>query len=264
MTDAYVRGVGFWSPGFPSAAAWCSGRPEDGAARPGAALLAGPLGRRATGLTRLGVEALQQAASDAKVDVSSVATVWATAHGEHETAVEILRGLVLGDGRVSPTKFHNSVYNTAAGYASIATGNRQPSTTLSGGADLVAMALLEGLCTLSAGARNVIVVVLDEPMLPPFDARGATAPMAAAFCISSEPGGARVRLAGLRREGATRVPRHPRFGGLYVSAALPLLEAVVLGRTTRVALELDTGEAQPAWTIGVSTVGRAAGESHRA
>lgn len=252
--QAFVRGLGLWSPGFSSVSDWCSGASRSEAVKPEASSLGGALGRRATALTRIGVEALQQAASDAKVEVSAVPTVWATAHGEHETAVEILRGLVLGDGRISPTRFHNSVYNAAAGYASIATGNRQPSTTLAGGADLVAMALLEGLCVLHAGARDVIVVALDEPMLPPFDARGAAAPLAVSLCLSADSGAAQARVSGLRRRDVAPVARHPRFGGLYVSAALPLLEAVANGRRERVALELDHGQTQGVWTIDVEGV----------
>ncbi len=55
-----------------------------------------------------------------------------------------------GTGKLSPTRFHNSVYNTASGYVSIATGNRSPSTTLTGGADLVGCALAEALCQVEA------------------------------------------------------------------------------------------------------------------
>jgi hypothetical protein len=261
--EAYVRGVGFWTPGFPDAEAWCSNRWSQEAVKPEARLLDGALGRRATGLTRLGVETLQQAAQDAKVDPSTISTVWASAHGEHETAVAILRSLFVGDGRISPTKFHNSVYNTAAGYASIATGNRAPSTTLSGGADLVAMALLESLCLLSAGASNVIVVMADEPMLAPFDAREARAPLSVAFCVSRDPKGARARISGLRRDRVSPMPLHPRFGGLYVSAAIPLLEATLLQRSACIPLELQAGQAQPIWRIDVGAAGPAASEGGR-
>ena len=261
--EAYVRGVGFWTPGFPSAEAWCSNQSSPEALKPEAGLLEGALGRRATGLTRLGVEVLQQAAADAKVELSTVPTVWASAHGEHETAVAILRALFVGDGRISPTKFHNSVYNTAAGYASIATGNRAPSITLSGGADLVAMALLESLCLLSAGASNVIVVMFDEPMLAPFEAREAKTPLSVAFCVSKDPAGARARISGLRRDWASPAPLHPRFGGLYVSAAIPLLEATMLQRSACVPLELQRGQAQPIWMIDVSAAGPAASEGDR-
>ena len=51
--------------------------------------------------------------------------------------------MLRGEGKLSPTHFHNSIHNTASGYASIATGNGAPSTTLSGGAELVASSFLD-------------------------------------------------------------------------------------------------------------------------
>jgi len=249
MIDLWVRGVGLWTPGFPDAGAWCSGRSSEEAQAPEAKLLGGAIRRRATGQTRMAVEVLQQAGRDAGCDLSSVPTVWATAHGEHETAVAILEMMQCSEGRLSPTRFHNSVYNTASGYASIATGNRAPSTTISGGRELVAVALLEAHCLLQAGAQDVIAVFADEPMRPPFDARGAGAPLALALCLSRDRAGAAARLSGLRRERAQPVPLHPRFGGLYVSAALPLLESVVAQREGRIPLELDLGEDGPIWTL---------------
>ena len=62
-----------------------------------------------------------------------------------------------GEGKLSPTKFHNSVYNTASGYASIACGNHAPSSTISGGPEIVGIGLLEASGLLAEGARHVIV-----------------------------------------------------------------------------------------------------------
>jgi hypothetical protein len=249
--DAYVHGVGLWTPGFSNAEAWCSNRGSDEALEPEAKLLHGAIRRRATRMTRLAVEALQQAGTDAGCDLSSVPTVWATAHGEHETAVAILGMLTRAEGRLSPTKFHNSVYNTASGYASIATDNRAPSTTLSGGADLVAMALLEALCFLQAGAPEVAVILVDEPILPPFDARGAQAPLSVAFCMSSDPTGARARISDLRQADVTPAAIHPRFGGLYVSAALPLLQAILANESASLPLEIACQQEAPIWVVDV-------------
>jgi hypothetical protein len=258
VKTAYVHGLGLWTPGHAGAAAWCSGEPDAGATAPAAALLAGPLRRRASALTRMAVEALEQAAGEAGCDLSRLASVWATAHGEHETAVEILAMMHRGEGKLSPTRFHNSVYNTASGYASIASGNRAVSTTVSGGAELVSTALLESLCLLEAGAEEVALVLADEPLLPPFDPNRARAPLALSFCLSSRRAGARAALSGLRRDAIAPVKRHERFGGLYVAAALPLLERVALGRPGTVALELeaDAEGGGRVWCIDVERAGR--------
>jgi hypothetical protein len=195
------------------------------------------------------VEALQQATSEAGCDPAHTPSVWATAHGEHETAIAILDMMQQGEGKLSPTRFHNSVHNTASGYASIAAGNRSPSTTLASGAELVATAFLEALCHLEAGARDVALVLVDEPLRPPFDRREASVPLGVAFCLSSRPDGARAVLSELRRDAVAPVKRHERFGDLYVSAALPLLERIVLGRPGTVALELEGEGEERVWCV---------------
>lgn len=254
MKPVYVHGIGLWSPGVPDAVSWFRGQSDPELERPGAELLQGAIRRRATGLTRLAVDVLQQAAKISGFDLQTVPTVWASAHGEHTVAVELLEMLNRGEGRLSPTKFHNSVYNTASGYASIATGNRAPSTTLSGGPELVATTLLEAGCRLQRGASGVIAVLADEPMRSPFDARGCESPLAVALALSPEPDGASARIDELQRNFAAGVPPHPRFGRLYIAAILPLVEHVLAGRSGRVALELDRPDGGPFFAADVAPV----------
>ena len=249
MKAAYVAGLGLWTPGYANVAAWIRGEADSEQAAPSAALLAGPMRRRASGITRAAIEALEQATAQARADLARIPSIWATAHGEHENAVAILDMMHRGEGKLSPTRFHNSVYNTASGYASIATANRTGSTSLAGGRDLVAMALLEALCLLEQGANQVAVVLFDEPLLPPFDPRGALAPLALALCLSSQPAGDRARLSKLRRDSVAPVKRHERFGDLYVSAALPLLERIAAGRPGSVPLELQGQDSGLAWCV---------------
>lgn len=249
MRPAYVRGVGLWSPGHADADSWCRGEPDESVREPGAALLAGPGRRRATPLTRLAAEAFQQAVEAAGCDPAAVASVWVTAHGENENAAAMLDMMGRGSGKLSPTRFHNSVYNTASGYVSIATGNRGPATTLTGGPEIVGGALLEALCQLEAGASEVALVYADEPLRPPFAAADVQAPLAVAFCLSGRPTGARVQLSDPRREEVAAAKRRERFGPLYVSATLPLLEAVVAGRPGTIPLELEGGGSTRIWCV---------------
>lgn len=238
MKPGYVRGVGLWTPGFANPHAWCGGKADDAETRPAAALLAGNLRRRATGLTRIAVEAMHQATVAAGCDPATIPSVWATVHGEHETGVHILGMMHRGEGKVSPTKFHNSVFNTASGYASIATGNGAASTTLTGGREIVATSLLESLCWLDSGVEDVVVVLADEPLATPFDRSGSQAALAVALCLSTRPDGALAVLSDLRRDAVATLEPHERFGSLYVAAVLPLLESIVHGRPGTVALEV--------------------------
>ena len=237
MKPVYVKGLGFWAPGFASAEAWCRGEFDPSVAAPEVGLLSGPLRRRATNLTRMAVEVLQQATRAADCDLATVPIVWATSHGEHTTAIKILGMMRSGEGKLSPTHFHNSIHNAAGGYASIATGNCATSTTLTGGAELAASAFLEAICHLEAAAEEVVVVLADELLMPPFDRRDDKSSLALAFCLSSRSDGGSAVLSGFRRDAVAPVKQHDRFGRLYVAAALPLLERIALGRPGTVALE---------------------------
>ena len=255
MKPAYVRGLGLWTPGFANPEAWCRGEFDPSVDAPEVALLSGPLRRRATGLTRMAVEVLNQATRAAGCDVATAPIVWATSHGEHANAIKILGMMRSGEGKLSPTHFHNSVHNTASGYASIATGNCAPSTTLTGGAELVASAFLEAICHLEAGAEDVVVVLADEPLLPPFDRGDGTAPLALAFCLSSRSEGAGAVLTDFRRDAVAPVKHCDRFGPLYVGGGLSLLERIVLRRPGTVALEVVSERHGPIHCVDLEFVG---------
>ncbi len=238
MKPAYLRGLGLWTPGYPGPEAWCRGEADPEASKPSAKLLEGALRRRASPLTRMSVEVFEQAANASTFDPTAVPTIWATAHGEHDTAIKLLKMMRRGEGKLSPTHFHNSVHNTPSGYASIAASNRSASTTLTGGPELVASSLLEAFCRLEAGAGEVVVVLADEPLQAPFDRQDMQAPLALAFCLSSESEGASIMLCGLRRGALPAVKPHERLGGLFVSAGLPLLEHAISRKPGTIALEI--------------------------
>src|SRR5262245_44899133 len=155
----------------------------------------------------MAADALEEAASGAGCDLSRAPSVWVTVNGEHETSVAILDAMHRGEGKVSPTRFHNCVHNAASGYVSIAVASHAPSTTISGGRELVATGLFEAQCMLAAGASEVLLVLADEPVLPPFDPEGAQTPLALAFCLSREPQQALALLSGLRRDAVSPVRR---------------------------------------------------------
>jgi hypothetical protein len=251
MNPVFVEGVGFWSPGFGDAAAWCGGEQDPAIERPEAACLEGPLRRRASELTRMAIDSLAQAAAQAGHDPAQVPTVWATAHGEHTTALKLLAMMHRGEGKLSPTHFHNSVHNTAGGYASIATGNTSVSTTLTGGAELVAAGLLEAICLVEKTEGPVVLVLADEPLKEPFARADSKAPVALSLCLSSRPEGAIARLSSLRREAVEPLQPEEHFGSLHVAAGVPLLERVTRGQAGSVALEFASKGGGPVWCVDV-------------
>jgi hypothetical protein len=261
MKPIFVRGIGLWTPGFSNPEAWCRGQSDSEVTKADAPILEGPLRRRASALTRISVDVFGQATRAAGVDIHSIPTIWATAHGEHATAIKLLEMMIRGEGKVSPTQFHNSVHNTPSAYASISCGNASASSTLTGGPELVSSALLEAFCHLDTGTQEIVVVLGDEPLHAPFDRADMPAPLAVAFCLSvhdrdaGEGEHAGVVLSNLRREELTDTQPDKRLGGLYVSAGLPLLEHIVARRPGVIPLELaahrraDAWASEPAWCV---------------
>lgn len=170
MTDIPVNlaGLGFWAPGHAGVAPFLSGdAPDPSVRQPAAAILPPTLRRRSSLLTRAAVEAFSEAAASAGADLRAVPTVWASAYGEIDNTIAILE-MMRGDGMPSPTRFHNSVHNTASGTASIAQGNRAFSTAIAAGAETVRMGFTEAAALLASGCREVTAVFFDEPPPPPF------------------------------------------------------------------------------------------------
>ena len=248
MTRAWVAGVGLWARGYANAAAW-SRAPDATVTEPAAALLPARLGRRASTLTRIAAEVLQQAGSGAAP--RDLPTVFATAYGETQTLVALLDS-VFTDGTCSPARFHNSVHNTAGGTLSIATVNRACSTTLSAGPDTVAMALLECFALLQQRGGEVIAVFADEPPPAPFS-RDGFAPAGAAVRLSATPiaGAVPVRLR--RAENEVPFEQRPEFATNPIAPSLALVAALQQGRAGVFALSAAAGR----WTLEAGTVGDA-------
>jgi hypothetical protein len=78
--------------------------------------------------------------------------------------------LATPERQVSPTRFHNSVHNAAAGYWSIATRCREPSTSLCGYDASFAMGLLEAASQVCVDGCPVALVAYDHPYPEPLNA----------------------------------------------------------------------------------------------
>jgi len=261
MKPVYLRGVGLWSQGFANPEAWCRGEADPELVQASPKMLEGPLRRRASSLTRISIEAFDQAATRAGLDPAAIPTIWATAHGEHGTAIKLLKMMLRGEGKLSPTHFHNSVHNTPSAYASISGGNDCASTTLTGGPELVASSILEAFCHLDSGTPEIALVLGDEPLHEPFERGDMQAALALAFCFSSERTPGSLELSNLRRDAISAIKPHERLGGLHVSAGLPLLEHAVARKPATVPLENEdprqpeSSRESGIWCVDIEPVG---------
>lgn len=200
MEHAYVHGVGLAAPGLidwdQSQAVLRGERAYRAEPLPAfrTSLLPRNESRRAGGGVRLAFRVAEQAC-DVR-EAAGFASVFASAAGDVDIADWLCAEVNTPARAVSPTRFHNSVHNAAAGYWSIATGSREPSTSLSGGADTFAVGLREAWSMLAVAPAPVLLVCFDVNGSGPLHA--ARTPIhdsfALAMLLSREAGGAQARI----------------------------------------------------------------------
>ncbi|MBZ5714170.1 beta-ketoacyl synthase chain length factor [Nannocystis pusilla] len=241
-----VRGLGFWAPGYPDLAAWQArpdACPEDQSATPKAELLPPMMRRRTSLLTRMAAEVAAQALRAGGLDPTGATLVYGSVYGEIRTTLDLLAALLVAGEPLSPTKFHNSVHNTAAGYVSIATGSRAGNAALSAGRSTLAMGLLECAALVAAGEGDVVLVIAEEPLPEPLAAGRRWGPFAAAFALAA-PASSDMPATTCRLEQGPNdkslAPARPAPAWLAdnpCAAALALVDALAAGAPARVALE---------------------------
>ena len=195
MTRVYVEGVGLAGPGL---AGWDSARTVLAgleAYAPAPTVVAAPSGLpaaegRRTGLpVRLALAVAQEAFAHAGRDPASTATVFTSSSGDGDNVHAILEKLATRDRDVSPTRFHNSVHNAAAGYWSIAARSHAPSTSLCGYDASFAAGLLDAASQIAVDREAVALIVYDHPYPEPLHAkRPLMDNFAAALILTPEPG----------------------------------------------------------------------------
>ncbi|HJW74426.1 MAG TPA: beta-ketoacyl synthase chain length factor [Thermoleophilia bacterium] len=256
MNGAYVSGLGMWTPGFRDVESWAADAPDAAITAPVADLLPVPLRRRVTPLTCMAADVATQAAREAGADLAATPIVLGSAYGEVATAVAMMSSFREAEGLPSPTRFHNSVHNTALAYLSIATGNRGFSTALAAGAATPAAALVEAWALLAERGGEVLLVFVDEPPPAPFAPANPYPAAAAALHLAFTPGPTtKALLSGLRR--AAAAPCTPLVGGLHhhpCAGAFALVAAIA--RRARGAVSLGPFDAG-GWEIHVEPAGDA-------
>ena len=166
-TSAYIEGVAIWSeklPGWDAARRILCGEmdpPQDAPKRPSPNLLPPTERRRAPDTVTIALEVGTLACAHAQRDPSSLPSVFASTHGDLAITDYMCETLASTPQLMSPTRFHNSVHNAAAGYWAIATGSTQPYTALSAGRYTFGSALLEALVQAQCDNEAVLLIAYD-------------------------------------------------------------------------------------------------------
>lgn len=199
--------------------------------------------RRLGQIARLALSAGQDALAQAKIDTSSLATVFTSASGDGEIIHSICRELTRLAPALSPTKFHNSVHNAPAGYWAIARQDRAPSTSVSAHDASFAAGLLEAATQIKIG-RPVLLVAYEQaypfPLSPACPIAGSFACALLLYAPETDAAASTMVTLGIgRAEPETRLDI-PELETLRknnpAARALPWLAALARGGKTRTVL----------------------------
>ena len=141
--------------------------------------------RRSSQSARLAITAAQEALRAGDLRGDEIATVFASSDGDGAITQEICEALAGPAREVSPTSFHNSVFNAPAGYWSIATGSRLTSTSVCAYDVSFAAGLIEAVSYVTAEHQPVMLIACDLPFpIPLHSIRPVEQSFAAALLIT--------------------------------------------------------------------------------
>ncbi|MES2356424.1 MAG: beta-ketoacyl synthase chain length factor [Pseudomonadota bacterium] len=177
MMRVFIEGVGLLGPGLSSWHASCplligSDHYTYAPTVVTASDLLPPAERRRTGIpVKLALAVGHEAIAHAGRDTATMPTVFTSSGGDGDNVHHICEALAAPEREVSPTRFHNSVHNVAAGYWSIAARSQEPSTSLCGYDASFAAGLLEAVTEVIVDNRAVTLIAYDQPYPEPLHAK---------------------------------------------------------------------------------------------
>ena len=254
MTRVFVEGVGLLGPGLQG---WEAARRVLAGEEPfrpastliGASdLLPAAERRRSPVPVKLALAVGQEAFLSAGRDAAATATVFASSSGEGETLHHMCEALASAEREVSPTRFHNSVHNAAAGYWGIATRSREASTSLCAFDASFPAGLVEAATQVVSWGKPVALIAYDQPYPEPLhSARRIVASFGAALVLApdaSRGASATFDLAVLpgdeKSTGMSDSGLEELRLGIPAARSLPLLEALARNTEREVVLDFLT------------------------
>ena len=177
---AWIAGVGVLAPGLPD---WPTARAVLRGERPYASapsvlpaptLLPAAERRRASRVVKLSLALGLEAVAQAGADASQLATVFSASGGDGHNCHALCEQLAGDDRQISPTRFHNSVHNAAAGYWGIATGSMAPSQVVCAYDGSFGAGLLDALGQSAISREPVLLIAYDGEYPEPLHAKRAT------------------------------------------------------------------------------------------
>jgi len=184
---AYIEGIGLLGPGL---ADWPTSRPALCAQQvyqpqktvlPSPALLPATERRRSGSIVKLTLATGLEAIAAAGLNPADLPSVFSSSDGDGDNCHAICEMLASDDRQISPTRFHSSVHNTAAGFWSIATGAMTTASVLCAHDASFGAGLLEALAQVVADNTRTVLLACDTAYPEPLF---STRPVPDAFGIA--------------------------------------------------------------------------------
>lgn len=247
--SVYIEGIGLLGPGlndWPSAQAILLGQQTYQPSKtvlPSPVLLPTAERRRSGAVIKLtlavGLEAIAASGQEAK----QVASVFSLSGGDGENCHAICEMLASEDRAISPTRFHNSVHNAAAGYWGIATGAMTNASVLSAFDASFGAGLLEAMAQVVVDDAHTLLLACDTPYPEPLhstrpimDALGIAlvlAPRRSKYSLAHISVEMTDAFANTLNDSALESLRL----GIPAARGLPLLQSIAMQKNARVVLD---------------------------
>lgn len=202
-----------------------------------ASVLAPMIRRRASQATRMAVSALDRACTDADIN-RDLPVIFVSSVGEMAVTDRLCSAIARAEFPLSPTLFHNSVHNTAAGYWSMSVQSMAPMHAMAALDDGFALGLLEAWSQLASGVPRLLMVCYDETMpaqlLPDYTWH------CCAIALVLEPYSDGKGLLSIPYQNNTVAERHALFSSENpAQAGLPLLKAIKNDRPATQSIQIS-------------------------
>lgn len=246
---AYIEGIGLLGPGltdWPSSRAILTGQQSyqpNKTILPPPTLLPSAERRRSGKIVKLTLATGLEAVTAAGIDATTLPSVFSSSGGDGDNCHAICEMLASDDRQVSPTRFHNSVHNAAAGYWGIATGAMMSSSVLSAYDASFAAGLLETITQVVVDNARSILLACDtaypEPLhsvRPISDAFGISlvlAPQQSAQALAKIS----INLTDASADQIANTELESLRTAIPAARGLPLLQAIAMQQHTHVILD---------------------------
>ncbi|HYQ59399.1 MAG TPA: beta-ketoacyl synthase chain length factor [Desulfatiglandales bacterium] len=211
-------------------------------------ILPGAERRRASFTVKLAVDVSKESLGQSGMKPEDMALVFASSNGDTNTIHQICEALATPERFVSPTRFHNSVHNAPAGYWSIASGSRQPSSSICAWEDSFSAGLVEAATQCLTEGIPVLLAAFDSPFPEPlYEKTPGHQPFGVALVLDSNPNGSLASITiSVDYDARLATTRMPNQGlenmrcDSSASRSLPLLAAFASSEQKEVVLSYSS------------------------